>query len=51
MISVSKFRTIVKNEVIDEIVTENGILITPPPFFEYFKPVAETFEPIRRHVL
>jgi len=25
------------NEVIDELVTENGILITPPPFFEYFK--------------
>jgi len=25
------------NEVIDELVEENGILITPPPFFEYFK--------------
>ena len=25
------------NEVIDELVTENGILVTPPPFFEYFK--------------
>jgi len=25
------------NEVIDELVEENGILVTPPPFFEYFK--------------
>ena len=25
------------NKVIDELVVENSILITPPPFFEYFK--------------